>query len=197
MRVFVALLLALVAGTAYAATSPTEAVRSQVDQVLHTAAPSSPNAGDVERRRAEFRRIANALFDFTEMSRRALGPHWGEPAPAEREEFVRLFRELMARAYMGKLDRYSGEPMRWVGERIEGDQAVVASEVVTPKGTRVPVEYRLHRVSDRWAVYDIFVENVSLVSTYRSQFDKIIRTESFAGLLKRLREKQRDLASAR
>lgn len=197
MRTFIALLLVLVAGTAYAAPSPTDTVRSQVDQVLRTAVPSGPNAGDVERRRAEFRRVANALFDFTEMSRRALGQHWAEPAAVERDEFVRLFKELMARAYMGKLDKYSGEPMSWTGERVEGDQAVVASEVVTPKGTRVPVEYRLHRVNDRWAVYDIFVENVSLVSTYRSQFDKIIRTESFASLLKRLREKQRDLASAR
>ncbi|HET8578028.1 MAG TPA: ABC transporter substrate-binding protein [Methylomirabilota bacterium] len=197
MRTVLAFLLVLIAGTASAAPSPTETVRSQVDQVLQKAAPTGPKAGDVEQRRAEFRRVANALFDFTEMSRRALGQHWGEPAPVERDEFVRLFKELMARAYMGKLDKYSGEPMSWTGERVEGDQAVVASEVVTPKGTRVPVEYRLHRVSDRWAVYDISVEGVSLVSTYRSQFDKIIRTESFASLLKRLRDKERNLVSSR
>ncbi len=192
MRVFVALgLVVLMAGTAFASTNPTDTVRGQVDHVLQSAAASG--SGDVERRRAEFRRVANALFDFSEMSRRALGPHWSEPAPADRDEFVRLFRELMARAYMGKLDKYSGEPITWGRERVDGDQAVVQSEVITPKGTRVPVEYRLHKMNDRWAVYDIYVEGVSLVGSYKSQFDRIIRTESFASLLKRLRQKEQAL----
>lgn len=196
MRVFVALgLVTLIAGTAFASTTPTDTVRAQVDHVLQSAA--ARGSVDVERRRAEFRRVANALFDFSEMSRRALGPHWNEPAPAERDEFVRLFRELMARAYMGKLDKYTGEPITWGGERVDGDQAVVQSEVITPKGTRVPVEYRLHKMNDRWAVYDIYVEGVSLVGSYKSQFDKIIRTESFASLLKRLREKEQALAADR
>jgi phospholipid transport system substrate-binding protein len=196
MRVFVALgLVTLIAGTAFASTTPTDTVRAQVDQVLQSAA--ARGAVDVEQRRAEFRRVANALFDFNEMSRRALGPHWSELAPADRDEFVRLFRELMARAYMGKLDKYTGEPITWVRERVDGDQAVVQSEVITPKGTRVPVEYRLHKMNDRWAVYDIYVEGVSLVGSYKSQFDKIIRTESFASLLKRLREKEQALAAER
>jgi len=196
MRIFVALgLVMLVAGIAFASTTPTDTIRDQVDHVLRSAAASGP--GDVEWRRAEFRRVANALFDFTEMSRRALGQHWSESTPTDRDEFVRLFRELMARAYMGKLDKYSGEPITWGGERVDGDQAVVESQVITPKGTRVPVEYRLHKMNDRWAVYDIYVEGVSLVGSYRSQFDKIIRTESFASLLKRLREKEQALAADR
>lgn len=198
MRILIALVLVLLAGTAYA-MSPTETVRSRVDQALQTLGPGGAGGGadGVERRRAEIQRAADALFDFTEMSRRALGRHWAERTPAEREEFVRLFTELMARSYMGKLDRYAGEPIAWIGERVDGDLAVVQSRVVTAKGSQVPVEYRLHLVGDRWAVYDVLVENVSLVGTYRSQFDRIIKTESFAALLKRLRQKGQELASAR
>ena len=64
------------------------------------------------------------------------------------------------------------------------------SQVVTAKGSQIPVEYRLHRVNESWSAYDVFIENVSLVGTYRSQFDRIIKTESFADLLRRLREKE-------
>lgn len=198
MRILIALVLVLLAGTAYA-MSPMETVRSRVDQALQTLGPGGVGGGadGVERRRAEIQRAADALFNFTEMSRRALGRHWAERTPAEREEFVRLFTELMARSYMGKLDRYAGEPIAWIGEHVDGDLAVVQSRVVTAKGSQVPVEYRLHLVGDRWAVYDVLVENVSLVGTYRSQFDRIIKTESFAALLKRLRQKGQELASAR
>jgi phospholipid transport system substrate-binding protein len=71
----------------------------------------------------------------------------------------------------------------------------VQSRFVTTRGARVPVEYHLHRLADRWAVYDVLVESVSLVGTYRSQFDRIIRTDSFAALLKRLRQKEQELTA--
>jgi phospholipid transport system substrate-binding protein len=146
-------------------------------------------AGASEPRRAEIRRAADALFDFTEMSRRALGRHWTDRTPAERQEFVRLFTDLIAVAYIGKIDRYAGESIAYTGERVEGDTASVRSQVVTAKGSQIPVEYRLHRVNESWTAYDVLIENVSLVGTYRSQFDRIIRAESFADLLRRLREK--------
>jgi phospholipid transport system substrate-binding protein len=123
------------------------------------------------------------------MSRRALGRHWTDRSPAEREEFTRLFTDLIARTYIGKIDRYAGEAISYVGERVDGAEASVRSQVVTAKGSQIPVEYRLHRVNDDWSAYDVLIENVSLVGTYRSQFDRIIKAESFASLLRRLREK--------
>ena len=196
MRTLIALALVLTAGTAYA-MSPTETVQSRVDQALQTLGSAAPRGGAeaAEQRRQEIRRAAVALFDFTEMSRRALGRHWAERTDAERAEFVRLFTELISRSYMGKLDRYAGEPITWIGESVDGDAAQVQSRFVTVRGAQVPVEYHLHRWDDRWAVYDVLVENVSLVGTYRSQFDRIIRTESFAALLKRLRQKEQELAA--
>jgi phospholipid transport system substrate-binding protein len=189
MTMTAALLLGLTASVA-AALTPTETVKSRVDEALQSLSPTSnPTAAASEQRRAVIRRAADTLFDFPDMSRRALGRHWTDRTPAEREEFVRLFTDLIARTYIGKIDRYAGESIAYLGERVDGDQASVRSQVVTAKGSQIPVEYRLHRANDAWTAYDVLIENVSLVGTYRSQFDRIIKAESFANLLRRLREK--------
>jgi len=185
--------LGLVTAAAAQAMTPTDTVRGQVDQVLQTgtrAATGTPEAA--EQRRNQIRRAAEGLFDFTEMSRRALGRYWAGRSQAERDEFVKLFADLMARAYLGKIDRYAGESITYIAERVDGDLATVDSRVITAKKTEVPIEYRLRRVGDRWAAYDVLIENVSLVSTYRSQFDRIIQTSSFAELLRRMRQKEQD-----
>ena len=189
MTLTAALLLGLTASVA-AALTPTETVKSRVDQALQSLSQTAnPGAEASERRRADIRRAADTLFDFPDMSRRALGRHWTDRTPAEREEFTRLFTDLIARTYIGKIDRYAGESIAYVGERVDGDEASVRSQVVTAKGSQIPVEYRLHRANDTWSAYDVLIENVSLVGTYRSQFDRIIKAESFANLLRRLREK--------
>jgi phospholipid transport system substrate-binding protein len=189
MTLTAALLLGLTASVA-AALTPTETVKSRVDEALQSLSQTAnPGAEASERRRADIRRAADTLFDFPDMSRRALGRHWTDRTPAEREEFTRLFTDLIARTYIGKIDRYAGESIAYVGERVDGDEASVRSQVVTAKGSQIPVEYRLHRANDTWSAYDVLIENVSLVGTYRSQFDRIIKAESFADLLRRLREK--------
>ena len=189
MTLTAALLLGLTASVA-AALTPTETVKSRVDEALQSLSKTAnPGAEASERRRADIRRAADTLFDFPDMSRRALGRHWTDRTPAEREEFTRLFTDLIARTYIGKIDRYAGESIAYVGERVDGDEASVRSQVVTAKGSQIPVEYRLHRANDGWTAYDVLIENVSLVGTYRSQFDRIIKAESFADLLRRLREK--------
>jgi phospholipid transport system substrate-binding protein len=189
MTMTAALLLGLTASVA-AALTPTETVKSRVDEALQSLSKvANPTAEASERRRADIRRAADTLFDFPDMSRRALGRHWTDRTPAEREEFTRLFTDLIARTYIGKIDRYAGESIAYVGERVDGEEASVRSRVVTAKGTQIPVEYRLHRANDEWTAYDVLIENVSLVGTYRSQFDRLIKAESFANLLRRLREK--------
>jgi phospholipid transport system substrate-binding protein len=189
MTMTAALLLGLTASVA-AALTPTETVKSRVDEALQSLSQTAtPTAEASERRRADIRRAADTLFDFPDMSRRALGRHWTDRTPAEREEFTRLFTDLIARTYIGKIDRYAGESIAYVGERVDGEEASVRSRVVTAKGSQIPVEYRLHRVNDEWTAYDVLIENVSLVGTYRSQFDRVIKAESFASLLRRLREK--------
>jgi len=190
MNLTAALLLSLTAATAAEAMTPTETVKSRVDEALQGLSQTTSATPEAdERRRTEIRRAADSLFDFSEMARRALGRHWADRTAAERDEFVRLFTDLIARSYIGKIDRYAGEAIAYTGERVDGDEASVRSQVVTAKGSQIPVEYRLHKVNENWTAYDVLIENVSLVGTYRSQFDRVIKSESFADLLRRLREK--------
>ena len=190
-------LLLAASGTAQPEVSPTQVVQSATEQVLQViqdgqlAAPISQ-----ERRRLEVQRIADRLFDFQEMARRTLGLHWRERTPQEQGEFVAVFRQLLGRAYIGRLENYAGEQVVYLSEQIDGDFATVRSRIVTERGTEVPVDYRLHQVGSRWVVYDIAVSGVSFVANYRGQFDKIIRTSSYQALVRELKSRHAE-ASAR
>ena len=126
---------------------------------------------------------------MTEAARRALGPHWPKRSAAEREEFTGLFQGLLERGYLSRIGEYGGERVQYVGERIEGEFATVRAQIVTTKGTQIPVEARVLRKGERWLMYDVLIENVSLVASYRSQFDRVIRTSSYEELVKRLKDR--------
>jgi phospholipid transport system substrate-binding protein len=140
-------------------------------------------------RRAAVRDLAMDSFDLGETARRALGTHWQARTPAEREEFVKVFRELLEQTYVARIDEYGGEKLEYTSERVDGDSAIVRANIVTKSGSTVPVESRLNLKSGRWLVYDVLIENVSLVGSYRSQFDRIIRTSSYEELMKRLKDR--------
>lgn len=116
--------------------------------------------------------------------------HWQAATPAERDELVRLFAALLERAYVGRVERFDGERFAIAGESIDGEWATVRTRLVSRGGGEIAVEYRLHPVGDRWLAYDVSVEGVSLVASYRSQFDTIIRTSSTQGLVQRLRARE-------
>ena len=145
---------------------------------------------DQTQRRAEIRTIALEAFDVTEAARRTLGPHWPKRTPAERQEFIGLFQGLLERGYLARIGEYGGESVQYVGERIEGEYATVRALIVTQKGTQVPVEARVLRQGDRWRMYDVLIENVSLIASYRSQFDRVIRTSSYEELVRRLKARE-------
>jgi len=187
LNIIMAVVLAA-AGTGTAA-GPTETVQAAVQQVFSQPGGPAVKTDSTAQRRADIRKITESLFDFNEMSKRSLGGAWTQASPAERQEFVRLFSTLIASAYMGRIEQYAGEPITYVGERVDGDEAAVQSRVVTPKGSEIGLEYRLYRADARWTVYDINVDGISLVSSYKAQFSRIIQRGSFADLLKQLRLK--------
>ena len=188
LKIIVAVLLAS-AGPA-AAAGPTETVKTAVQQVFSQPDGSAVKTVSTAERRAQIRKIIETLFDFEEMSQRSLGAAWKSASPVEQQEFVRLFGSLIANAYMGRMEQYAGEPMTYVDEKIEGEDARVKSVVTTPKGSEVPIEYRLYLGTDRrWTVYDIYVDGFSLVGSYKAQFNRMLQRGSFADLLKQLRQK--------
>lgn len=143
----------------------------------------------VEVRRAAVRTAAEPVFDWREMASRALAIHWQARTEVERAEFTRLFSDLIERAYVTKVERYTGEAVKFVGDRAEGSLAVVQTRLVPSKGPEVPIDYRLIEKDGRWRVYDVVIEGVSMVANYRTQFDRVIRGSSYAELIKRLKDK--------
>ena len=183
-----ALVLSLAwAPAALAGQSPTEQLREYTDQVVKVLDDASLRPQD---RRAAVRKIAHEVFDVGETAKRALARHWQGRNEAEREEFIQLFADLLERSYISRIDQYGGEKVRYVSETVDGDRAVVRARVVTKKGTEVPVESRLLQRGERWLIYDVLIENVSLIANYRAQFDKIIRTTSFDELVRRLKTRR-------
>lgn len=194
----VVLTVALLAAVAPAwAGPPTEQLRVQMDRVIKVLEdPELKREGRQLERRAAIRRLANEIFDFTETTRRSLGQHWQARTPAEREQFVRLYADLLERSYIGKIELYSGERIVFVGDTIEREQATVRTRLVTKAGTEIPVDYRMHRVGDRWLTYDVAIEGVSMVANYRAQFNKIIQASGFQALVSKLSEKEQQALEA-
>ena len=181
----VVLVAATLTGAAWAGT-PTEDLKRQTDRVLEVLRSTSMTPAA---RRAAVREVAADSFDLAETARRALGTHWQGRTPAEREEFVRVFRDLLEQTYVTRIDEYGGERVEYVAERVDGDSAIVKAQIVTKSGTTVPIESRVNQRGGRWLIYDVLIENVSLVGNYRSQFDRIIRTSSYDDLVRRLKER--------
>lgn len=181
----------VVFGSAADAGAPTDQLRGRIDRVLTVLDGELKQDGRSEERRAALRKIAHETFDFREISQRTLARHWQARTAAEREEFVPLFADLLERTYVGQIEQYSGgEKIVYLGDTVDGNQALVRTRLVTKAGTEVPVDYRMHRVGEQWLVYDVAIEGVSLVSNYRAQFDRIIRSSSYKGLTDKLRARR-------
>ncbi len=185
-------LLLLVAHEAWGGP-PTDQLKSSIDKVIKILEdPALKAEGKVEERRMALGKVANDAFDFTEIAKRALGRHWQGRTPQEREEFVQLFEDRLEHTYLPKIELYSGEKVQYGREQLDGDFATVPTKITTKQGQEVPVDYRMLRQGDRWRAYDIVVEGVSLISNYRTQFNTIIQSSSYAELVKKMKTKQEE-----
>lgn len=171
---------------------PLAVIKAGTEQALQILRSSqSGRAPTVKQRRAEVMTIVDKYFNFNEMARRALGRPWKEQPPEKQKEFVRLFKDLLFNTYIDKVETYTGsnENFSYDKQSIDGDYAIVNTRILGYKNSDVKVDYRLRNENNEWRVYDIVVEGISLVDNYRSQFASILTSESFDGLLKRMREK--------
>jgi phospholipid transport system substrate-binding protein len=179
------------------AGAPTEQLRSSVEQIVKVLEdPALKTDARAKDRRAAIRKEAEVVFDFTETAKRALGRHWQGLSEKDRQEFTGLFTDLIERAYISKIERYSGERIAYAGEAVDGGLATVRTRFVTKQGTEIPVDYRMQQRGDRWLVYDVSVEGVSLINNYRTQFDKIIQTSSYAELVRKMKAAEVGTAAA-
>ena len=188
-------LLCLFSAPAWAG-APTEQLKGSIDQVIRILQdPKLKQESMAAERRAAIRKQAEAIFDFTETGKRALGQHWQSLTDSQRQEFTSLFTDLLERSYITRIEQYSGEPIVYVGDSTDGDTATVRTKFVTKQGTEIPIDYRLIRRGDRWLAYDVLVEGISLVSNYRTQFDRIMRSAAYPELARRMRAHEAELSA--
>jgi phospholipid transport system substrate-binding protein len=174
-----------------AAGPPTEQLRRSIELVLKILSdPELKKEEKTAQRRAMIRAVANEIFDFTEISQRSLARHWQARTPAEREEFVRLFGDLLEHSYVTKIEGYSGEKIQYAGEVVDADLAIVKTRIVTKQGTEIPVDYKMFLKGERWRAYDVNIEGVSLVANYRTQFNAIVQRTGYPDLVAKLKAKQ-------
>jgi phospholipid transport system substrate-binding protein len=173
---------------------PTDQLRGATDRVLKVlqdAGLKEPAKRDA--RRQQIRAVADEIFDWQETGKRALARHWQGRSPSERQEFSTLFADLIERSYVSKIEQYSGERVVYAGETVEGDQATVRTKLITKSNTEIPIDYRMQKERDRWRAYDVVIEGVSLVSNYRTQFNRIIQQSGYPELVNKMKAKQEEL----
>jgi phospholipid transport system substrate-binding protein len=151
--------------------------------------PGLKSADKRKQRREQLTEVISARFDFAEMARRSLGAPWRRLTLPQRQQFVELFTDLLREAYVADIESYKGEKVLYTRETQEEEYAVVQTIVRSPEGTEYTFDYRLHLMDGEWRVYDVVVENVSIVNNYRSQFARVINKSSYEGLIAALREK--------
>jgi phospholipid transport system substrate-binding protein len=175
------------------AGEPTDLVRQTTDQVLKILEdPQFQAPGRQAERQEVLHKIADQVFDWQEIARRALAVHWRERTAQERQEFVGLFRDLVESTYLNRLETAAQEKrdIQYAGEQLDGTRAAVKTNVLTRRNQQVPIEYRLHKVDGRWLIYDVLVEGISLINNYRSQFNQIITSSSYNALVQKMKARQ-------
>lgn len=173
-------------GSASATESPMDQLRGEVAVILKILQSEELKApGKNEERRQRILAVITGMFDFREMARSSLGKNWKNLTPGEQEKFVSLFTSLIEQRYIGKIDAYDNQEVVYKKQRIKGHKAIIYTAVID-KNLEIPIDYRLKENQGKWLIYDLKIENVSLVANYRRDFDSIMRRENFTGLVDRI-----------
>ena len=168
----------------------TDQVRATVDRVLAIIQdPKLKGTDKLKERREILSKTISARFDFAEMAKRSLGAEWRRINPSQQQQFVELFTDLLRDAYVEEIESYKGQEVKYTRETQEDQFAVVRTVLKSSDEDEFTIEYRLHWVDQEWKVYDVIIENVSVVNNYRSQFARIITRSEFEGLIRALKEK--------
>lgn len=166
------------------AATPTDKIRATVDGILNTLKQADISR---EQRREKIRGMIYERFHFGAMSQRAMATNWKKVTDEERRRFVELFSRLLEQTYMGKIEAYTDERVEYLKEKVKKKTAEVDTHIVT-SNVNIPITYKVLRSGDDWLVYDVVVEQVSLISNYRSTYAEIFSREGMSGLLAKMQE---------
>lgn len=191
---FVAVLIFVSGGSAAGNESATDAVKDTVNQVLGLLEdPDLKKPENEAELRKKLVEEVGKRFGFEQMALRSLGRYSRTLSQEQKKEFVEVFKEFLSKSYANRFRNYSGQQVKFLDERREGDFAEVRTKLVDK--TEIPIDYRLLLDDGKWQVYDVIADGVSLVRNYRSQFQRIISTSSYQKLVEKLRSKSEQLDS--
>ena len=172
-----------------AALDPMSQIKETVDKILAVLKDEKLAAPEMRAaRRAKVEELVDAEFDFQVMGKKILSDTWDTMSPEEKKEFVDLLARMVKQRYIGKIDSYSGQKVVFKKQLQQGKRARVFS-VLRDNNTEIPIDYMMVLDGDRWMVYDLKIENVGQMVTYRSEFARSIKTDGVTGLLKKMRER--------
>lgn len=171
------------------ASDAMDEVKATVDQVLQILKNPEYKSAATQRRQ-KLRSVIGGHFDFTDMSRSALAVHWKSLSEQQRRDFVPLFTSLMERAYMSRIESYSGQQIQFLRENSDGTgYSEVYTSIVQNGAQPISVNYRLKQTDTGWKVYDVLIDGISLVANYRNQFNRVINSKGYDGLVEQIKTK--------
>jgi phospholipid transport system substrate-binding protein len=173
-----------------AAGVPGDQVRQSTDKLLAILKdPQLKGESKKNERRNKLKEVIYQRFDFTEMAKRSLGSEWRRRSPEEQKEFVKLFTDLLERAFLDQLESYNGEKIQYLKETEDDNRAQVDTKVIDNKGREFSVNYRLHNRNGDWKIYDVVIEDISLINNYRAQFNRVLAKSPYEDLVNRMKGK--------
>jgi phospholipid transport system substrate-binding protein len=172
------------------ASAVQDQLKVSLDQMLEILRdPSLKGEESKQKRRAALRIVIYERFDFEKMSKYSLAKHWNKISDEEKKFFVELFGQLLEQTYVSKIESYTNEQVVFVKEYVKKKRAQVNTKILTDT-IEIPINYRMSQTEKGiWMIYDVVIENVSLVGNYRSQFDQILQKDSYEKLMEILKKK--------
>jgi phospholipid transport system substrate-binding protein len=178
---------------ARAQTSAKAATQEFINQALQILRNKQKS---VQEKRRELKPLIESHFDATEMARSSLGYHWRSLTPSQRADFTRVFTDFIEAAYLDKVQDYAGQQVQFGQSRTLGEGYVGVDTTIVDTGkSPIPVTYLLEQTDGGWKVYDVRVDNISIIANYRNQFNRVINEQGFPKLMADLRAKQRQLGA--
>jgi len=183
----ISLLILLLAGSplAIAEDGPKTQLKSTIDTILETLRNKSLATDE---RQQKITDLINERFDFRRMSQQVLAKNWKKASSKQKGKFIDLFSRSLQASYIGRLEAYTDETVEFTKERIKKKKAKVNTLIIT-KTIEIPINYKLHNKNSEWLIYDVAVEEVSLVRSYRSSYQNIVKKEGIDGLLIKMEKK--------
>jgi phospholipid transport system substrate-binding protein len=194
LRIMTLCLFGLVATAAAQGLAPEQLVQKVTEEVLVSIKSDKQlAAGDKQKALKLAEEKVLPYIDFEEATRLAVGRAWSQATPEQKKKLVNEFRNMLVRTYSNAIEAYQGQTLKVLpsrgGKQDAKDETTVRAQFVRAGGKPLPIEFQMRKAGETWKVYDIAVEGISLVLTYRSEFDSVVKQEGIEGLIKRLTQK--------